>query len=1147
MNVITVVRPLHQGESAIAPPLPQGVITPEKIPPAPRPQPVPLVRLIMPALMILLVIGMLFFMLRGGANPMMALFPLMMVASMLGMGGGMRAEDLDEQRRAFMRHVEVIRHKAHENAHQQRLNQMHYHPDPEKLWSMLGSRRMWEREADAFPIRVGTATTGLCTPIEVPDSGATEDLDPVCSVAMRQFVAAYGTVPDMPLVLEMGAFARIHFTGAAAMDGVRALVCQLLFHYGPEVLSISWDTDEWDWLKWTPHSIEQAEFHVHVGNTPPPDTNCVLAFGANSDEVTIEICGESATISMDTPQGVEKLGQADRLSHDQAEYFARALTGYRRPMATEQHTTVMTNLDWSPRGRMRLKVPIGVDNQGKPVLLDLKEHAQGGVGPHGLCIGATGSGKSELLRTLVVALASTHSPEALNLVLVDFKGGATFLGLDGLPHTSAVITNLSEEATLVERMQDAINGEMTRRQEVLRRAGNFANVSAYNKAYYAGELAEEFGPMPALLIILDEFSELLGQHPDFADLFVAVGRLGRSLEMHLLLASQRLEEGKLRGLDSHLSYRIGLKTFSASESRQVLGVPDAYSLPAQPGLGYLKVDADEPVRFKADYVSGPVEEISEAAPAPMVAFQGWHSLEYVHTRSHNHNSSKSIADLIVDASRRAAGEMRAHKIWLDPLPPNLSLGALTSENPKPGFLRCVLGLIDRPAVQRQDPLIMDLQGAGGHVAVCGGPQSGKSTALRSIALSLAGTHSTDELRFYCIGSEFDSLAGLPHVAAVASDPERIRAVIDEVSSFVDQPEERHTLLFIDGWHNLNEDYGDILTHIASDGLAARVHLIVSTPRWGGIRMAARDSITNRIELKLSDPMDSLVEIKSQKQVPEQPGRGISYVGEQIMVASASEEESARIIDEIRARGEQPVPVLKELPQHIMLSELPLEPGAITLGLRGAGLVPATWNFVENPFLFIAGNRGSGKSTALATIVRNIEQMPDAQIVMLDHKRSHLGLVSPSVTRAYSASSDASSAAISDLVDYLSLRLPQADTTPEQLRTRSWWQGPHIFLLIDDLDVLPDMTLSPLQSLIPYARDIGLSIVIARNAGGLHRALYQPVIGDIKDQSPTVLLLDTDPDEGSVLGIRTTHQPPGRGHLGPNNLILVARPEEKGLS
>ena len=238
---------------------------------------------------------------------------------------------------------------------------------------------------------------------------------------------------------------------------------------------------------------------------------------------------------------------------------------------------------WRPRpARDRLRVPIGIGDSGGLIHLDIKESAQQGMGPHGLCIGATGSGKSEFLRTLVLGLVMTHSPEQLNLVLVDFKGGATFAGMADMPHVSAVITNLADELTLVDRMQDALSGEMVRRQELLRDAGNYASIRDYEKARANGE---DLAPMPSLFIVVDEFSEMLSAKPEFIDLFVAIGRLGRSLGLHLLLASQRLEEGRLRGLESHLSYRVGLRTFSAGESRAVLGVPDAYELPAVPGLG----------------------------------------------------------------------------------------------------------------------------------------------------------------------------------------------------------------------------------------------------------------------------------------------------------------------------------------------------------------------------------------------------------------------------------------------------------------------------------------------------------------------------------------------------------------------------------
>ena len=269
---------------------------------------------------------------------------------------------------------------------------------------------------------------------------------------------------------------------------------------------------------------------------------------------------------------------------------------------------------WRSRpARDRLRVPIGLGDGGEPIHLDLKEAAHQGMGPHGLVIGATGSGKSELLRTLVLGLALTHSPEDLNMVLVDFKGGATFSGMSGMPHVSAVITNLADELTLVDRMQDALSGEMVRRQEVLRVAGSHASVRDYERARAAGA---ELDPLPSLFIVVDEFSELLTARPELIDLFVAIGRLGRSLGLHLLLASQRLDEGRLRGLESHLSYRVGLRTFSAQESRTVLGVPDAYELPPAPGLGFLRTNQSTLLRFTAAYVSGPA-----VAHAPAVVHE----------------------------------------------------------------------------------------------------------------------------------------------------------------------------------------------------------------------------------------------------------------------------------------------------------------------------------------------------------------------------------------------------------------------------------------------------------------------------------------------------------------------------------------------
>ncbi|GAA0846704.1 type VII secretion protein EccCa [Streptosporangium amethystogenes subsp. fukuiense] len=603
-------------------------------------------------------------------------------------------------------------------------------------------------------------------------------------------------------------------------------------------------------------------------------------------------------------------------------------------------TRLDASVAWRPRaGRNRLRVPIGLGVDGRLVELDIKESAQGGMGPHGLVIGATGSGKSELLRTLVLGLAITHSSEILNFVLVDFKGGATFLGLDTLSHVSAVITNLEDELPLVDRMYDALHGEMVRRQELLRAAGNYASLRDYERAREQGV---DLKPMPTLFVVIDEFSELLSAKPEFIELFVMIGRLGRSLGVHLLLASQRLEEGRLRGLDTHLSYRVGLRTFSAMESRVVLGVADAYELPSAPGNAYLKFDTTGMTRFKAAYVSGPyqvdphnvatpdgqgpvrqvVEYGPEFVPVPVVEEP---RKELPAADGPADRSLVSLLDVVVN---RLNGQgPPAHRIWLPPLgdPPTLAhllpplsvtpeFGLSTTGWGGRGRLHAVVGLIDKPFEQRSDPYWLDMSGATGHVGVAGGTQSGKSTVLRTLVTSMALMHTAREVQFYCLdfgGGSLASLEGLPHVGGVASrlDGDRVRRTVAEIATLLEQRERDFTeqgidsiityrrqladgtiegdgygdvFLVVDGWLTIRQDFETlepIITDLAARGLGYGIHVVASTNKWSEFRPGIRDLFGTRVELKLGDAYESEVNRKSALAVPEGiPGRGLTKEG-----------------------------------------------------------------------------------------------------------------------------------------------------------------------------------------------------------------------------------------------------------------------------
>ncbi|MEU2613301.1 type VII secretion protein EccCa [Micromonospora sp. NPDC007271] len=861
---------------------------------------------------------------------------------------------------------------------------------------------------------------------------------------------------------------------------------------------------------------------------------------------------------------------------------------------------------WTPRAaRDRLRVPIGVGADGGGAIeLDLKESAQDGMGPHGLLIGATGSGKSELLRSLVLGLAATHSSEQLNFVLVDFKGGATFAPFERLPHTAAVITNLADALPLVDRMVDAINGELMRRQELLRRAGNFASLRDYERARSAGA---PLAPLPSLLLICDEFSELLSAKPDFIDLFVQIGRLGRSLGVHLLLASQRLEEGRLRGLDTHLSYRIGLRTFSALESRTVLGVPDAYELPRTPGHGYLRAGTDPLVRFKAAYVSGPARRRGGPAggagggPPRLLAFST-HLVPVPEPASQAalpvvEEATESLLDLLV--GRLAGQGPPAHQVWLPPLDSSPALDellgpvgvdpvrGLTVGNPElHGALQVPVAVVDKPFEQRRDLLWLALDGAAGHVAVVGTTRSGRSTLLRTLICALALTHTPAEAQVYCLdlgGGTLGALRDLPHVGGVSgrSDDTAVRRTVGEIVTLLAERERRFAeagvesmaawrrrraaalaggqpgtdpfgdvFLVIDGWNSLRTEYEDLeplVTELATRGLAYGVHVVASALRWSDFRPAIRDLFGSRLELRLGDPADSLVVKRPvAATVPDgQPGRGITGGGLHFLTAEPRVTGlGAETTDLVKAITEAwtgpPAPRVRLLPPVLPYAELDQRATsglAFPIGVAEADLRPVVLDFATEPNFVVFGEAECGKSSflrALATSIVNRFSPEQARVMLVDYRRSLMGTIETPHLIGYGTAAPHTTELIESAAGYLQGRIPGPEVTPAELRSRSWWTGPELFVLVDDYDLVAGGPTNPLRALeehLPHARDVGLHLVLARRTGGAGRTSYEPIIQRLRELSTPGLVMSGGPEEGPLVGqVKAGPLPPGRGRL-----------------
>lgn len=953
---------------------------------------------------------------------------------------------------------------------------------------------------------------------------------------------------------------------------VRQLVCQAAVSCAPDtlrvVLACAPDrVHHWEWLKWLPHHRSRADHDVAAGRrlrvgdataTAPEDDRSTLL--VVDGEVDLGELGEragttvlripaatapppppaprravlrAATGDGDdlwlTPDGVTPcraavcgaaLAEVVARRLDRAAGVSRAGDGPRLDdlpgiLGVEDPRTWDPGSWWArPGPRDELRVPIGLDADGCPVHLDLKESARGGDGPHGLVVGATGSGKSELLRTLVLALAVQHSPEDLGMVLVDFKGGATFAGLGDLPHVAAVVTNLGDDLALVDRMADTLTGELVRRQEVLRAAGH-ASLDEHRRARRDGAALD---PLPSLFVCIDEFSELLSARPDFIDVFVAIGRVGRSLGVHLLLASQRIEEGRLRGLETHLSYRIGLRTFSAAESRAAIGCPDAHTLPPVPGAGFLATGAGTPVRFTAAYVSGPAPSRTPvAAPhrrplpwtlGPIPDPPGLVTPESSATATID---PATTVDVVVARTRTLP---RTRDVWLPPLTRPTAVGRLFGDvsysadlgvhspswRRRPGR-RVPVGVVDRPREQRRDVWHLDLSGATGHCAVVGGPRSGRTTALHTLVTGLCLTATPTEVQVLLLdfgGGGLAPLTPLPHVVASAGRGEpMVRRVVEEATGLVDRREawfreqgidsfetylERRAagtaddgygevFVVVDGWGVLRADDHETeaaLQRMAERGLTFGVHLVVATQRWSDLRASLRDQFGSRLELRLGDPVESTVDRRRAAGVPVAPGHGLVGEGLALLTAvpaldvpagAATPSDPLAHLVAVVDRGWEGVRPrrLARLPDRVDLASLRTTAGdSDTLLLGHDGETAVALGPAAAPHLLVRGGPGSGRSTVLRTHLEELQRVyaPAAmQVVLVDPRGGLEGAVGGDHLLHHLVSRSQMRTRLGELATYLQRRLPGPDVTAEQLRARDWWRGAEVTVVVDDHDLV----------------------------------------------------------------------------------------------
>jgi S-DNA-T family DNA segregation ATPase FtsK/SpoIIIE len=443
------------------------------------------------------------------------------------------------------------------------------------------------------------------------------------------------------------------------------------------------------------------------------------------------------------------------------------------------------------------------------------------------------------------------------------------------------------------------------------------------------------------------------------------------------------------------------------------------------------------------------------------------------------------------------------------------------------------------------------------------------------------------------GGTFAPLSDLPHVAGVGtrSEPEVVRRILAEVTGIVDRREAYFrsngidsietyrsrraqgraddgygdVFLVIDGWSTLRSDFDDLemeVQQLATRGLTFGLHIVTGGARWADFRASMRDLLGTRLELRLGDPMDSEIDRKVAALVPSgRPGRGLVQGKLHFLAALPridGEPTADTLGDGVEALIKRvssawtgpPGPKLRLLPDRIDLDRirelagvsLDAAPGEseerrLLVGINEKELAPVGINADTEPHLLIFGDGQSGKSAVLRTYVREVMRTrtaKQAQIVVVDYRRSLLGEVPEEYLLNYLTSAAQAQPALKDLAGYLESRIPGPDVSPEQLRNRSWWTGAEVFVVVDDYDLVATQQNSPvalLQPLLAQARDVGLHVVVARRSGGASRALYEPVIQSMRDLAMPGLLLSGSRDEGPLIGnVRPSISQPGRGQL-----------------
>ena len=1049
------------------------------------------------------------------------------------------------------------------------------------------SSRCWERrrgDPDAMRLGVGTAEVPYSPPLEVDGKGA---------AAREALEALQGLEPlrDVPVAVSLTPGDVVGVVGPlpAARAVARALVLQAAVLHGPADLAIAGlvpgRAAEWSWMRWLPHTADAAGSGPGALVATERDAMSAVAEAAAADSAhrvllaaidgAEALTGRSApgralltraptagiivtTDVCDLPSNCTTIVQVDheagglRLVDPRSAAVMEPLVAWGVTIATANHAAArLARLDdpelgagranlpesvsfvdllggeptpesverrWhATRGTADLRVPIGGAAEG-PLVLDLVVD-----GPHLLIGGTTGSGKSELLRSLVAGLALSADPDHLAFVLIDYKGGAAFDRCADMPHVAGMVTDLDNR--LAERALVCLEAELRHREERLRAAG------AEDLATFRSQSGPGTEPLPRLVVVVDEFATLAAELPDFLRSLVGIAQRGRSLGVHMVLATQRPAGVVTDDIRANTSCRIALRVTDRHDSNDVIDSPAAARIPRQrPGQALARLGPSELIAFQSALVTG----TTPGGSAGLRVGSAGEPKQHADSEQGRDPAGRSDLDAVVDAVRtahRRRGGRAPRSPWPAPLPSELAADALaaTVAAGEPAAW-----LVDDPMGQRQ--FAGGWRPGDGHLVVMGGPGSGTSTTLAAAALDLCRTRAPDDLHVYAIDLDaglLSALEGLPHVGAVIAptDGERrarlLRLLDDEVTARRSRPVSADIVLLVDDLAGLVRAHDPVrdpepherFARIWSDGAAVGVRVAVSIGRAADLPPDLAASAGVVLVHATSDAGEGLRFGLRASTAGLVAGRAVKADdGKELQVARPAAGDFAAAAAEVAAAtapaGRRPARI-GSLPYAISFTELPGSAliGDRRLDLRFAmgdlNLAPTGLTLHDGEHALVLGPPRTGRTCALAAVGAAARRAGVEVVVVGDRP----GDLAP-------------------LLGVEPVPVAALDCPSESLRQ---------LLLIDDADRVSDP--SGLLARLAAARD-GICHLVASATAERLRSSYGHWLHEMRT-CRTGVLFRPGPLDGDLLGValpaRLTLPPvPGRGLIVADGAAAAAQ-------